>query len=183
MSMPTKVAEVLAEITPEKGTARFSKKSFNKLLTAMINDTEFATQVAVVKNKELAEVKEIFVGKDFRKFLKGVLVKAGMDKADAGVVMDPSFQIDNVDGLYEFIATVVYEYMDASNRFEFLPKEDFHGSMCLRTKPAAKTNSRVRNPQTNEDLGLWERETKAYKILSCSSPAPDYLTTRKKLSD
>lgn len=181
--MAKTVNEVLSEIRPEKGIARFSKKSFNELMKALANDTEYAAQVAVVKNKELADVKEIFVGKDFRKFLKRVLEKAGMDKADASVVLDPSFEIDNVDGLYEFISTAIYNYMDANNRFEFLPKEDFRGSMCLKEKAASTTTGRVHNPQTKEDLGVWERQTKAYRVLSCSSPAPDYLTTRRRISD
>lgn len=175
------VKEVLGEITPEKGTGRFSKKAFNELVDALVNDTEFAAKVAVTKNKELAEVKEVFVGKEFRKFLKRILEKAGVDKADASIVMDPSFEIDNVDGMYELISTAIYEYMDAGNRFEFLPREDFRGSLTLRQKPESTETRRVRNPQTKEDLGLWENTTKAYKVLAASSPAPDYLRTRRRV--
>lgn len=181
--MAKSVKDVLIEITPEKGVNRFSKKNFNDLMKAMINDTEFATKVAVTKNKELVEVKEVFVGKDFRKFLKHVLEKAGMDKADAAVVMEPTFEIDNVDGLYEFISTVVYEYMDAHNRFTFLPREDFSGgNLTVKKKSATTTTARVKNPKTKEDLGLWERETKEHRVLVASSPAPAYLKTRKRVN-
>lgn len=178
------VKEVLVEIHPERGVNRFSKKNFNDLLIAMANDTEFAANVAVVKNKELAEVKEVFVGKDFRKFLKRVLEKAGMDKADASVVMDPSFQIDNVDGLYEFISTAIYEYMDSGNRFSLLPREDFSGgTLAIKMKEEKTTEaSRIHNPKTKEDLGLWKRTTGAHKVLVASSPAPAYLKKRERVN-
>jgi hypothetical protein len=178
--MSKSVKETLEAITPEKGTARFSKKNFNELLSALVNDTEFATKVAVTKNKELVEVKDVFIAKEFRKFLKKQLEKAGVDKADAQAVMDPSFEIDNVDGLYELIATSIYEYIDAHNRFEFLPKEDFRGSIALAQKDKTVKESHVRNPKTGEDMGIWETTTKPYKVLTASSPAPDYLKTRKK---
>lgn len=182
--MSKSVKEVIAEITPEKGTNRFSKKNFNDLLLAMINDTEFSAKVAVAKNHQLAEVKEVFVGKDFRKFLKKVLEKAGMDKADAQVVLDPSFELDNADGLYEFIATSVYEYMDAGNRFALLPREDFGGgSMTIKEKDEKETTSRAHNPKTKEDLGLYKRTTKKHKALVVSSPAPAWLKTRERVGD
>lgn len=177
------VKDVIAEITPEKGTNRFSKKNFNDLMLAMANDTEFAAQVAVVKNKQLSEIKEVFVSKDFRKFLKRVLEKAGMDKADAACVMDPSFEIDNVDGLYEFFVTALYEYVDASNRFSLLPREDFSGgNIALKTKAESETVGSCHNPKTKEDLGVWRRKTGKHKVLVVSSPAPAYLKTRERVN-
>lgn len=179
--MAKTVKEVIAEITPSKGTGRFSKNAFNELVTALVNDTDYAAKVAVVKNKELAEIKDVFVGKDFRKFLKRVLEKAGVDKADAAVVMEPSFEIDNVDGLYELISTSIYEYMDANNKFEFMPRERFRGGISLREKAASETTGPARNPKTGEDLGVWERKTQAHKVLVASSPAPEYLRTRRRV--
>ena len=41
------VKEVLTRITPAGNTPnRFSKKSFNDLMKAMLNDTEFVSEVA-----------------------------------------------------------------------------------------------------------------------------------------
>lgn len=175
------VKETIGEIKSENGVGRFSKNDFNKLCTALINDTEFAAKVAVTKNKELAEVKDVFVGKEFRKFLKKTLEKAGMDKADAAAVLEPSFTIDNADGLYEFVATSVYEYIDAGNRFEMLPRKDFRGSITLDSVGDTVKVSKVRNPHTGEDMGEWETRTKAHKKLAVSSPAPEYLKSRKKM--
>lgn len=177
------VKEVLARITPEGNTPnRFSKKSFNDLMKAMLNDTEFVSEVAVTKNKELADVQQVFVTKEFRGFLKRVLEKAGVDKAESAMVLDPTFTIDNVDGLYDFISSAIYEYMNAKNTFEFQPKKDFRGKLTIKQEPASKKVSEARNPQTGESLGTWEYTTESYKKLVASSPAPDYLKSRKKLN-
>lgn len=182
--MAKKVKDVIAEITPEKGYARFSKKNFNDLMLALMNDTEFAAEIAVVKNKQLADIQKLFVAKDFRRFLKKVLVKVGMDPSDASVVMEPSFEIDFTEGLYELFATAIYEYVDAHNKFALLPREDFDGgSIALRTVEEKSATSRCRNPKTQEDLGLWERTTKKHKVLTVSSPAPAYLKTRKRVKE
>ena len=178
------VNEVLTRITPAGNTPnRFSKKSFNDLMKAMLNDTEFVSEVAVTKNKELADVQKVMVTKEFRGFLKRILEKAGVDKAESAMVLDPTFTIDNVDGLYDFMTAAIYEYMDAKNTFEFPAKKDFRGKLNIKEKAATKKTSEARNPQTGESLGTWEYETKPYKTLVASSPAPEYLKTRRKLHD
>lgn len=178
------VKEVLTRITPSGDTPnRFSKKSFNDLMKAMLNDTEYANEVAVTKNKELADVQQVMVTKEFRGFLKRVLEKAGVDKAESSMVMDPAFTIDNVDGLYDFMTAAIYQYMDAKNTFEFPSKKDFKGKISIKEKEASTSVKEARNPQTGESLGTWEYSTSAYKTLVASSPAPDYLKTRRKLHD
>lgn len=181
MAVNESVKEVLERITPGKAdtTNRFSRKSFNDLLKAMLNDPEFAEDVAVVKGKELKEVRQVFVTKDFRKFLRKVLEKAGMDKADSGVVMDPTFTIDNVDGFYEFIDAVLYEYMNAQNKFEFQQREDFRGGMTIKKKKASSRIAEARNPKDGTTIGKYRYDTKAYKTLVASSPAPEYLKSKK----
>ena len=43
--------------------------------------------------------------------------KAGMDKNDSAVVLSSAFTIDNVDGLYEFFAESIWQYLNAGNMF------------------------------------------------------------------
>lgn len=177
------VKECLTRITPAGDTPnRFSKKSFNDLLKAILNDTEFVSEIAVTKNKELADVQKVLVTKEFRGFLKRILEKAGVDKAESAMVLDPSFTIDNVDGLYDFMSAAIYEYMAAKNTFDFPPKKDFKGKISIKTEPASTKVSEARNPQTGESLGTWEYKTESYKKLVASSPAPDYLKSRKKVN-
>ena len=176
------VKSVLEEIAQKGSTPnRFSKKSFNKLLKAIANDPEFTTKVAITKNKELAEVQDVAVSKGFREFLKKVLEKAGVDKAESGMVLEDSFTIDNVDGLYEFFSAVIYEYMDAGNKYDFLPKEDFKGSISLKQNKEGSSIKDVRNPKTGETIGRFEYRNKAYKSLVASSACPEYLKTRKEV--
>lgn len=175
------VKEVLEDIQQKgKGPNRFSKKQFNRLMKAILNDPSFTTKVAKVQNKELVEVEEIAVSDGFRKFLKKVLEKAGIDKNESEIVLKDSFTIENVDGLYEFFTTAMYEYMDAGNKFDFLPKEDFRGSLYIKSIGEKKKTRSVRNPQTKESMGDYEFTTQAHRELGASSPCPDYLKSKKK---
>lgn len=180
--MTESVGLVLDEIKQKGNTPnRFSKKAFNRLMRAILNDPTFTEKVAVSSGEELIKVEEIAVSEEFRKFLKKVLEKAGIDKKDSEVVLSKDFTIDNVDGLYEFFAAAMYEYMNAGNKFDLLPKEDFKGSLYLSTVAASSRVSTVRNPQTNESMGDFEFSHKAYKTLKATSPCPKYLKSKKKL--
>lgn len=159
---------------------RFNKKAFNDVMKAIANDTEFATKVANVKKGELEGVEEVLVTKGFRKWLQGVVEKAGIDKAESAMVLEETFTIDNVDGLYEFFSEAVYEYIKAGNRFDLLPKEDFKGSIYLKEVVASTKTMKCRNPKTGEDLGEVEIEYAPHKELAASSGCPEYLKTRKK---
>ena len=180
--MTETVGLVLDEIKSSgKAPNRFSKKSFNRLMKAILNDPSFTEGIAVSSGEELIKVEQLAVSEGFRKFLKKILEKAGMDKTDSEIVMSKDFTIDNVDGLYEFFAAALYEYMDAGNKFDLLPKEDFKGSIYLAEVAASTKVSEVRNPQTKETLGTYEFKYEKHKTLKASSPCPKYLKTKKKL--
>jgi hypothetical protein len=148
-------------------------------MKAIVNDTSFKAKVAQASGNELLRVEEIAVTEDFRKFLKKVLEKAGMDKKDSEVVLGEDFTIENVDGLYEFFVECMYQYMNAGNQFNLLPKEDFRGSLYLKKIEAGSRIASVRNPQTNEDMGEFEFSHEAYTSLAASSPCPEYLKSKK----
>jgi hypothetical protein len=181
------VDEVLAEMTAshkEDGAFnynRFNKKNFEKLMTAMLNDPKFTTKVAKAKQGELETVEEIEVSKKMRKYFRKIIEKAGIDKAESERIMGDDFKFDNVDGWYEFIATAIYLYMQAGNRFDLLPKEDFKGSICMkRVKKSSKTSA-SHHPQTREYLGDFETTKEEHSELTCKSSCPKWLTTRKKV--
>lgn len=182
------VSEVLDEIKAQKVNSkgktvlnRFNKKSFNKLMKAMMNDPEFKTTVASVKKSNLDSVDEISVTQNFREFIKKVLQKAGFDANDANIVMSPDFTFDDVEGLYEFFATAVYLYIEKGNRFDFIPKEDFKGSLFLADIDENVTTSDMTNPTTKEALGTFETTKKKHKKLGVKSSCPSYLTSRRKV--
>lgn len=177
----SKMAKLTVKEALEKTSGgRFNKKAFNEVLKAMANDTDFVAKVASVKKGELEGVEDVLVTKGFRKWIQGIVEKAGIDKAESALVLEDSFTIDNVDGLYEFFAEAVYEYISAGNQFNLLPKEDFKGSIYLKDVVASTRKMKCRNPKTGEDLGEVEIEYATHKELGVSSGCPEYLKTRKK---
>lgn len=183
-----KVSEVLDEITAKKNDKgetiynRFSKKMFNKLLKAMLNDAEFKTTVANVKKNNLESVDEIAVSQGFREFIRKVLEKVGIDAAESKVVLSNDFTFDDVDGLYEFFATAIYLFIEKGNRFDLLPKEDFKGSIYLMDVDETITISDAKSPQTHEPLGTFQITKKKHKKLGVKSSCPAYLKDRKQVN-
>ena len=180
------VKEVLEEISAtrkENGSFnynRFNKKNFEKLMKAMLNDPNFKTEVAKVKDNNL-EIEEIEVSKEFRKFCKRVIEKAGVDKAESERILSEEFTFDNVSGLYEFFATAMYLYIEKGNRFDLIPKKDFKGSVSLKEVAKSTKTSAAHSPQTREYLGDFEVTKEAHKVLTIKSSCPKYLKTRKKV--
>lgn len=180
------VDEVMKDITVTPNVngktvlAKFSKDKFNALMRAMFNDPNFTTKRAVVKSGELANVEEVAVTKGFRKFIKHALEQYGVDSAESEKVMSSDFTVDNVDGLYEFFATALYEYIDAGNKFDLIPKEDFKGSICLKDRPETTKVVDTYQPKTREHLGTYEVTKKKHKVLSVKSSCPKYLRKRMK---
>ncbi len=161
---------------------RFSKEKFNEMMKSIANDINFKTEIAIVKKGELDSIDEIEVSKKFRKWCKKLLIDIGMDKNDANIVMDESFEFTTMDGLYEFFTTVIYEFIDDDNTFNFIPKKDFKGSIALKKHEKKKKKINTRNPQTGESLGTWEMTIESHKSLSVPNSCPEYLKTRKRVT-
>lgn len=180
------VEEALAEMKAKTKNGktivnRFNKKNFTKLLTALANDVEFTTEVAKIKKGDLDTVEEIMVSKEFRKWCKSLLEKAGMDKSESVKILDKSFIIPSMDGMYEFFATALYEYMGAGNQFEFLPKKDFNGKIYLKDVDDKTTITDAHSPQDRSYLGTYETKKKKHKEVASKSSCPSWLQERKKI--
>jgi hypothetical protein len=185
------VEEVLATMQAKEGASgkmipnRFNKRNFTALMTAMANDPEFTTKVAKTRKGELESLEDIMVSKDFRKFCRTVAEKCGVDKTESARVLtnEITFSQSDLSGLYEFFATAVYEYMAAGNHFEFLPKEDFTGSIALKDVPETTKVSESFYPKDKErvSLGMYETTKKAHKELTAKSGCPKFLKHRRKV--
>lgn len=176
------VNEIKESITAQPGTYnRFNKKNFEKLIKSMVNDPEFTTAVAHVKGGELASISEIKVTEGFRTFIKKVLEKFGVDKNESARVLSPEFNIDNVEGLYEFFATAIYEYISTGNTFDLIPKEDFRGGIRMKTVEESVKETTAYSPQTRECLGTYETKKPKHRVLVAKSSCPKYLTSRRKV--
>ena len=181
------VEEAIASITAKtnkkgnKVVNRFNKKNFNTLMLAMVNDVDFTTRVAK-KAGDSYELEDILVTKEFRKWCRNLVEKAGVDKSESEIVMSNEFKIDNVEGLYEFFATALYLYIEKGNRFDLLPKEDFKGSIKIKEVKKSSKVSSARSPQTKEYLGDFEVTKESHKVLSVKSSCPDWLKSRRKVN-
>lgn len=184
------VQEVLEDIKPKHKKSssknkehynRFNKKNFNMLMVALANDVEFTSKVARLRRGEV-NVKEIMPTKEFRKWCKKLLIKAGFDKQEADKITKKDFVIDDMEGLYDFFATAVYEYLNAGNRFDLIPKEDFVGSIALKNVPEKKKTAKQYSPQDRKYLGTYEVTKKAHKELTNKSGCPKFLKNRRLVS-
>ena len=187
--MKVTVDEVLAEMTAsvnEKGeivNKSFNKKNFTKLLKAMMNDPELKTQVANVKNGELVSVDEIAVGQEFRNWVRKVVEKAGVDHNDSEVVTTDAFEIDSAEGIYDFIATAIWLYIEKGNMFSLMPKENFGNvSFGVKKVPKKVKQQESRNPMTGEKLGMFEHTYDEHlELVVKNGGCPKWMKKRKKL--
>lgn len=171
-----------ADAKGKKTINRFNKKNFNLLMTAMANDLEFKTKVAKVKKGELDSLEEIMVTKDFRKWCKKLVEKMGVDKTESEKVLTSEFTIPDMEGMYEFFVTALYEYLNAGNQFELLPKEDFKGLIYLKDVDEKTTVSPAYSPQDRTYLGTFETTKKKHKEVAAKSSCPSFLSSRKKVA-
>lgn len=182
------VAQVLESIRPnpvvkESGKMnhnRFSKKAFNELLTAMVNDPEFTTDFAVSAKGELKSVEELRVTEGFRKWLQKVVEIAGIDKAESAVVLSKDFVIPNMDGIYELFTTAMYEYMKNGSRFDMIPKKDFKASFAMKKKGPTTKKGTLLNPSTGEVLGTYSTDMAEHWEASVKSSCPNWMKKRMK---
>lgn len=150
-------------------------------MRAMLNDPDFVETSVKYYHQNLQPV-DLSVSKDFRKFIKRVLEKLGVDSSEAKRILEPEFKFDNVNGLYEFFASAVYEYMEVGNKFDLIPKEDFRATIYMDTEKKKKKKYKARDPISGTYLGEVEVETEEHKRLKVSSPAPKWMTKRKKIT-
>ena len=184
------VAEVLNEIAApvkengEKQLKKFNKKTFNKLMTAIANDIDFTTEVVTSSKGEIKSKEQLKVTEGFRKWVQKVVEAAGIDPKESAFVLSDDFKIKDTDGLYEFFAAVVWEFLDSGNRFNLLDKEDFNGSLYLKEqKESSVLKKDVKHPISGEVLGDFITTTKAHKTLGVKSTCPKWLKDRIKVEE
>jgi hypothetical protein len=189
MSKIMTVEEAIASMKAKEGANgniilnRFNKKNFTTLMTAMANDPEFTAKVVKVKNNEIDTIEDVMVSKGFREFCKRIVEKAGVDKKESEIILTSEFSFTNSDlnGLYEFFAEAVYNYMAAGNQFDFLPKEDFKGSMSLKNVGEVTKTAEAFSPKDRSSLGTYKTTKKAHKELTVKSSCPVFLKNRVKV--
>lgn len=157
----------------------FSHTDFDRLLKAFLNDPEYTTQVASTKKGDVV-YKDVKPVEMFRGMVKRVLIDFGVDKQEAEN-MASKYQFINVDGMYEVISEIIYMYMQANKKFDFMPKKDFNGSLTLKSVEKSKgTYSSIRKKGDTTPPETFTVETDSHFILEKRSKAPKWLKRKFK---
>lgn len=177
------VNEVLTAIAAKidhkgkKKLNQFNRSNFDRLINAAASDPEFTSQVAIIKKGEFQGYKEIACGKEFRKWLRGVVEKAGIDRSESGIVESSDFNVGNLDWMYDFFAEVLWLYLEG-NKFALPKKEDFDATLALKDVDEVIKVGEMRKPG-GPVIGNFETTKKAHKVLTAKSSCPKYLQSRR----
>ena len=182
--MDLTVGEVRTLINGKKSSttnpSRFNRPLANALAKAIVNDPDYKREYVKYRNNELLH-NDADVSKDFRNFIRKLLVQLGIDDIDAKAVMDKNFKFDNLDFLYQLECAHIQEYIEAGGRFEFLPTEEFEGSIYMKEVPRKEEEVNSFNPMTGEDIGKYHVVNEKHKMLCSRSRTPKWLRKRMKV--
>lgn len=157
-----------------KGKAKktFSRKAFEELFLAFLNENNYTTEVVQVKGGELVRVPVTPVA-EFRRTFHEVLIDFGVDKAAAEAMLDGSYQFRKVHGAYEFVSEVLTNYLD-SKSFTFLPKEDLTAVLRLDTIEETVKDFRVPPKEQGGPSGTVRKKVKKHRKMKVTSSAPEW---------
>ena len=153
----------------------FSRQDFAKLAKALINPPDYTINAVALRNGEVTttEVKPI---EAFRGVIRRILVDFGVDKQEADRVLESAYEIKSVDGFYELTSELIYQYINAGKKFDFITREDFVGSFSLKSVNETTTIHKIiQNPDEIHTVNK-----KAHKQLDKRSKCPKWLKTRLK---
>jgi len=179
------VNEVLTAIAAKinedgkKKLNQFSRSNFDRLINAAASDPEFTSQVAIIKKGEFAGYKDIACGKDFRKWLRSVVERAGIDRSESGVVEASDFPIGDMSWMYDMFAEVLWLYLEG-NKFSLPKKEDFDATLAIKDVEETVKTGEVRKPG-GDVIGTFETTKKSHKVLVAKSKCPKYLVDRREV--
>ena len=156
----------------KKPIKSFSRADFNRLATAFLNEEGYSVNTVSTKDGDMVE-KEVTPIKDFRNMLRVILIDFGVDTQEAQRILD-GYDIHNVDGLYEVCSELLFQYIAAGKKFDFLPKADFIGSISL--KDIGESVGTFRDIKDKETIITVQK--KAHHLLEKRSKCPNWLKTR-----
>ena len=175
--------EMKESISKGEKQRRHSKADFTKFAKEFVNDVEFeVTKVKGVDENDKPVVEKITPVKDYRKTLEKILEDFGVDKQEAAK-MTTDYQIKSVDGMYEFVSELLYQYMETGKKFQFIQKEDFNGAIWVDDEEEDDDWKEWKNPRAKVDPSQPEYvyvKKKAHKKLNRSSKCPSWLKETKK---
>lgn len=165
---------------------RFNKKKFSDLMVALANDTEFTSEVArSINGGDECVVEQVAVSKEFRKWCRKLVEKAGVDKMESEKVLNPEeFTITDMSPFYDFFCTAMIEYMDAGNYFSLPNRPDMEATFAIKKNDKKVVEKESYTPGTADSrkfLGVFETTYDKHRTVTVKSSCPSYLKKRKKV--
>lgn len=157
-----------------KKVKSWSRQDFNKMAKAFLNTPEYTFQKAVAKG-DTYETVDVMPVKEFRKMIQSILKDFGVDKAESERVLTETELVKNADAMYELVSELIYQYLAADKKFDFVQRADFSGAIKL--KDIEEITSVHRNVQDGSEIKI---NKKAHKVLDKQSKAPKWLKSRVK---
>lgn len=174
--------EISSNVTVSKSgkpKKTFSKTDFDTMTKALINTPDHKATYYGTKNGEVV-TKDVYPVKQLRESIKRVLVDHGVDAQEAAKFVS-DYNFTNVDGMYEFISEILYQYMDAGKKFDFPTREDFKASLSIKNVEASEgTYSAIKKKGDKNPPEQFKIKTSKHKILEKKSKAPDWLKKKFK---
>ena len=175
-----KVQELLNELTSKeldkKGNPKktlYSRKRIASIFSTALNDPEYIPVINYdPKTGESIYGENYF--KDTRTWLKKILVQAGMDSADASIVMDPKFELPSADSIYDLFLAVERDCLKYGSVIKLPYEEDFTPNIYATRVPETTKTGACRNIQTGEVNGKYTTTTKAHYEIKASSKVPSW---------
>lgn len=151
----------------------FSKKDFESLFTAFLNEVGYETQIVAVKggDKVTESVKPV---DEFRKVFYNTLVDFGVDKQEAERILTGEYQFKKVPGAYAFTSEILEQYL-INKDFTFLPKEDFAAKLSI--VDVVEQTKEFRVPDSDKKV---TKTIGAHRKLKSKSSAPKWLKAEIK---
>lgn len=154
MSNLEEIKKAIMEKTKDKkpGSAVFNKEEYTDFIRAGLNEVDMEVEIVSKRDKDTGhvETKKIKPIEKFREeFLKPILMDYGVDEAEANNIK--TSEIKSVGGIYEAIKELDYQYMETGRRIDYLPKENFQGSMYL--KEVGEVTKEFKVPNKKDEAG------------------------------
>ena len=177
MSNLEEIKKAIKEKTKGKkaGSAVFNKEEYLNFIKTGLNEVDMEVEVVTKRDKDTGhvETKKIKPVEKFRnEFIKPILMEYGVDESEASQIK--TSEIKSVGGIYECMKELDYQYMETGRRIDYLPKEDFQGSMYLERKGEVTKDFKVPNKKDEEGNDITVRRTIEEHIeLKAKSKTPD----------
>ncbi|HAB65994.1 MAG TPA: hypothetical protein DCE23_01370 [Firmicutes bacterium] len=169
------VFKELKNESKKNGKRSFNKTKFDEFALAMLN-SDVTTEVVKSRTDSDTTTVDVEVTKDFiNGTIKPILKDFGIDNIEAETINNYEFK--KVDGMYEFISELIYQWMETDKPFKFLPKEDFNGTLLLIDKD--KCVKERKNTRSNDNTETVTYEYDSHKVIKSKSSTPK--NKRKKI--